>query len=53
MSFSDIRNALLELDDNNLQFDNLKAISKQLPTLEEVCVHRHTSSQFCLSFDVF
>jgi hypothetical protein len=38
MSFVDIRNALLELDDDKLHLDNLKAISKQLPTSEEVCL---------------
>jgi hypothetical protein len=38
LSFVDIRNALLELDDDKLHLDNLKAISKQLPTVEEVCL---------------
>lgn len=36
LTFPEIRRALLELDDTKLSFDDLKAISKQLPTLEEV-----------------
>jgi diaphanous 1 len=31
-----IRTAILELDDDNLSMDELKAIGKQLPTTEEV-----------------
>ena len=31
-----IRSAILELDDDKLSTDELKAISKQLPTTEEV-----------------
>ncbi|KAH7922962.1 FH2-domain-containing protein [Leucogyrophana mollusca] len=34
--FSDIRQALLDLDDSRLTVDDLKAISKQLPTPEEI-----------------
>jgi len=33
---SDIKKALLEVDDNRLSTDDLKAISKQLPTQDEV-----------------
>ncbi|KAJ6583786.1 hypothetical protein B0H10DRAFT_2168123 [Mycena sp. CBHHK59/15] len=36
MGFPDIKKALLDLDDEKLSVDDLKAISKQLPTLEEV-----------------
>jgi hypothetical protein len=36
MGFPDIRKALLTLDDQALSIDDLKAISKQLPTPEEV-----------------
>ena len=33
---SDIRHALLALDDSKLSIDDLRAISRQLPTAEEV-----------------
>lgn len=33
---SDIKKALLEVDDNRLSTDDLKAISKQLPSQDEV-----------------
>lgn len=36
MGFPDIRKALLDFDDEKLSVDDLKAISKQLPTSEEV-----------------
>ena len=36
LSLPEIRRALLELDDDALTLDELKAISKQLPTSEEV-----------------
>lgn len=36
MDHSRIRKALLSLDDNSITVDGLKAISKQLPTFEEV-----------------
>lgn len=36
MGLPDIRRALLELDDKKLSIDDLRAISKQLPTSEEV-----------------
>lgn len=36
VAFSDIRKALLELNDDNLTFDNLISISRQLPTSEEI-----------------
>lgn len=36
LSLPDIRRAILELDDNLLSVDDLKAIGKQLPTSEEV-----------------
>jgi hypothetical protein len=38
LSLSDIRKALLEVDDVKLSIDELRAISKQLPTTEEVCL---------------
>lgn len=34
---SEIRHALLSLDDSKLSIDDLRAISRQLPTAEEVC----------------
>jgi hypothetical protein len=37
LGFPDIRQALLLLDDNRLLLDDLKAISRQLPTAEEAC----------------
>jgi diaphanous 1 len=33
---ADIRKALLELDDNALSVDDLKAMERQTPTVEEV-----------------
>jgi diaphanous 1 len=36
LPFPDIRKALLEIDDVKLTTDDLKAIGRQLPTLEEV-----------------
>lgn len=36
MELPDIRRALLEIDDNKLSIDDLKAIGKQLPTPEEI-----------------
>jgi diaphanous 1 len=36
MEYPEIRRALLEIDDEKLSIDDLKAISKQLPTSEEV-----------------
>lgn len=36
MELPDIRRALLEVDDNKLSIDDLKAIGKQLPTSEEI-----------------
>jgi diaphanous 1 len=35
MDYPQIRKALLEMDDEQLSVDHLKAISKQLPTAEE------------------
>ena len=49
LNFSEIRKALLELDDNLLNIDNLKAISKQLPTSDEVNIFH---SNFFVPFDV-
>lgn len=50
VSFTEIREALLALDDEKLTVDNLKAISKHLPTAEEVCpillCFLNTSSHF-------
>ena len=36
MGYPEIRRALMEIDDERLTIDELKAISKQLPTVEEV-----------------
>jgi diaphanous 1 len=36
LSFSEIRHAILEVNDQQLSMDELKAIAKQLPTTEEV-----------------
>lgn len=36
MNYPQIRKALLELDDHRLSVDDLRAISKQLPTKDEV-----------------
>ena len=36
MGYPEIRLALMEIDDEKLTIDDLKAISKQLPTPEEV-----------------
>jgi diaphanous 1 len=36
LDLSDLRNALLDIDDNKLPVDDLKAIARQLPTPEEV-----------------
>lgn len=38
IGMSDIRRALLELDDQKLSIDDLRAIGRQLPTSEEVRV---------------
>jgi hypothetical protein len=49
MSFPDIRKALLELDDHKLSYDDLKAISKQLPTSEEVYTYSHLTKHMNLT----
>jgi len=36
LGFPEIRKALLDIDDQRLSIDDLIAISKQLPTLDEV-----------------
>jgi diaphanous 1 len=36
LSKSEIRQALLEVDDNRLSTDDLRSIAKQLPTQEEI-----------------
>lgn len=36
LGLSDIRKALLDIDDEKLPVDDLKAIGRQLPTSEEV-----------------
>ncbi len=36
LSHSEIRRAILEIDDDMLSIDNLKAIGRQLPTSDEV-----------------
>jgi len=36
LSKSEIRQALLEVDDNRLSTDDLRSISRQLPTQEEI-----------------
>ena len=48
LSFSDIRKALLEMDDHLLNIDNLKAISKHLPTSDEVFFLAYWSALFYL-----
>jgi hypothetical protein len=50
LSFSDIRKALLEMDDHLLNIDNLKAISKQLPTSDEVFFLTYCSVSFYLKW---
>ncbi len=47
MDYPEIRRALLEIDDGKLSFDDLKALSRQLPTSEEVCIM--CDSQIALS----
>ena len=37
MDYVQIRQAIVEMDDERLSIDDLKALSKQLPTSEEVC----------------
>lgn len=37
MDYPEIRASLVEIDDSKLSADDLKAISKQLPTPDEVC----------------
>lgn len=39
MGLPDIRKALIDLDDEKLSIDDLRAIGKQLPTAEEVSRH--------------
>jgi diaphanous 1 len=36
MGLPEIRKAILDIDDSKLLFDDLKAISRHLPTIEEV-----------------
>ena len=36
LALSDIRKALLEVDDQSLSADDLKSISKHIPTLDEI-----------------
>lgn len=36
LGFPEIRRALLDIDDHKLSIDDLRAISKQLPTADEV-----------------
>lgn len=43
MGFPDIKKALLDLDDEALTLDELKKISENLPTSEEV-YHPHSAS---------
>lgn len=40
MSLPDIRKAVIELDDDKLSIDDLRAMSRYLPTREEVSCHR-------------
>jgi len=37
LDLEEIRRALLDMDDGKLTPDDLRAISRQLPTQEEVC----------------
>lgn len=44
MSLPDIRKAIIELDDDKLSIDDLRAMSRYLPTREEVSYHCCTDS---------
>ena len=44
MSLFDIRKAVIELDDDKLSIDDLRAMSRYLPTREEVGRHCCTDS---------
>jgi hypothetical protein len=37
MDYPQIRKSIVEMDDEKLSIEDLKALSKQLPTSEEVC----------------
>ena len=37
MDYPQIRKSIVEIDDQRLSIDDLRALSKQLPTSEEVC----------------
>ena len=45
LGLPEIRKALLDLNDQSLSVDELRAISRQLPTPEEVCTVRITRIQ--------
>ena len=47
MDYAQIRNSIVEMDDERLSIDDLKALSKQLPTSEEVC-HDFPRIRACL-----
>jgi hypothetical protein len=49
LGYPEIRKALLDIDDHSLSIDDLIAISKQLPTSEEVYVHSISADQFLSS----
>lgn len=49
IGLSDIRRALLELDDQKLSVDDLRAISRQLPTSEEVRTIEGSRPNACLT----
>ena len=42
MDYPQIRKCIVEIDDERLSIDDLKALSKQLPTSEEVCREFHS-----------
>jgi hypothetical protein len=47
LGYPEIRRALLDIDDQKLSVDDLLAISKQLPTSEEVRTNFTWSSSLC------
>jgi hypothetical protein len=47
MDYPQIRKSIVEVDDERLSIDDLKALNKQLPTSEEVC-HEFLRIRTCL-----
>jgi diaphanous 1 len=46
LGFPEIRRALLDVDDQKLSMDELKAIAKHLPTTEEVRIPRSSDGVY-------